>query len=217
MTRDQVIAILLARAGQRQNDLVLEASLKTEIVAVQNEFEANAFLPWFLVQTTDSLTLSAGQDEISIPSSFLRELDEQTRAGALYRQDTTQADPWVPLTKFYNYDDMKARRTGSGPTLAYTLVGSKLVVAPVADASYTYRLRFFGKDTDLSTNIENNWLKYAEKLITARLGEVMARFYLHNPVLGDQFLKEVGLARNELILADAARHEAGGMRQMGED
>jgi len=217
MTRDQVIAVLLARAGQRQNDLVLKASMETEILSVQTDLESNAFLPWFLQTQKDDLALTVAQDTIAFPTGYLRELDEETRKGALYRYDATLTDPWVALTKYYNFDDMKERLPGAGPTLGYVTIGRSYIVAPVTDVSYTYRTRYFAKDTALETNIENNWLKYAEGLIRASLGEVMARYYLHNPALADQFKADILLRRNELILADTAQREAGGMRQMGDD
>lgn len=217
MTRDDVILLLLARAGQRQNDAVLRASLETEIVSVQNEYEANAFLPWFLFAQKDDYALALQGDTIATVAGFLREVDEETRSGSLYRYDATLDDPWVPMTKYYNIDDMKARYPGSGQPKAYVLLGSNYIVAPVADGAYTFRSRYFARDTALTSNITNNWLTNAEKLIMSCLGYRMARYHTHNVPLSEAFAADMAQARNELILVDTARREAGGMRQMGDD
>jgi hypothetical protein len=141
-------------------------------------------------------------------------LDEDTRAGAVYRLDQT---PPLPLTKYYDFNDMKDRVTGSGPPTAYSVIGDTFFIAPVSDGTYNFRIRCFKKDVPLTTNIENLWLANAEKMMLSRLGEIMARFHTHNAVLGDAFMKDYLAARNELILTDTARREAGGMRQMGDD
>lgn len=216
MLRDTLIGMLLSRAGNRTNDAVLRAALETELLAVQTFYEGGTWMPWWLVTKTDVLTLTTGNDTILLPTNFLRELEEDSRLGALFRYDATQTDPWVCLTKD-TYDDIKKLYPGSGPTVAYDILGDSLIVCPVADTAYTYRLRYFGEDAVLSTNIENKWLKNADGLFRAKLGSVMARYYLHNPDMAAMYMGDEKEEYDELVNAETARREAARMRDMGAD
>ena len=124
---------------------------------------------------------------------------------------------YVKLVK----DDLDALRLRYGESVgapkAYALVGEYFHIFPLADAVYPIKLHYYRSQTALTTNIENNWLKYAADLLIAETGAVMAVQYLQNSALSDTFRAQANTARARLRTYDEARKHVGMNYQMGDD
>src|SRR3972149_2630820 len=76
MTGSQILGLLMARLGNR-TDPTLRANALLELVLFQQtKLERGPVLPWFLLLTDQSLTLTANQRHINLPTGFLRECDD---------------------------------------------------------------------------------------------------------------------------------------------
>lgn len=226
MTRDQAVSLILNRVGQRGGlfgplDANLQAQVITEIQVQQEELEdgsALGFMPWFLETdyTNGAFVTSASSALVALPTGFLREWDDEPVT--LFYQDATQSDPWVPLVK----DDFNALKVNLGETPAgkpagYCLVGANIKVFPNPDAVYALRQLCYIGDTSLSTNVENNWLKYAGGLLVGRTGKVVAGYGIRDEEATAFFTDMETKGLDALLRTHTARKEAGRMRMMGDE
>lgn len=220
MTRDEAVAIILNRCGNRSGDTTLTAQAVTEMKFVQEELERGekANLPWFLeTEYTDAaFKTSTSVPTVAVPTGFLRELDEERVT--LFYQDTTQDDEWVPIKKV-DYDEAKTEYGGSEPGApqVYCLLGENYRFFPAPDAEYALKALLYIADTTLATNIENKWLKYAGKLIMGRTGEVVAGQLLRDESARALFADMAMKGGAALERDNVARKEAGRARSQGED
>jgi hypothetical protein len=220
MTRDEAVALILDRCGNRSSDTTLAAKTVTEMKFVQEELERGekANLPWFLETeyTNAAFKTSASVDTVAVPTGFLRELDEERVT--LFYQDTTQDDEWVPIAKV-DYDEGKTEfgGEGAGAPQAYCLLGENYKFFPAPDAEYALKALIYVGDTTLATNVENKWLKYAGKLIIGRTGEVVAGQLLRDEAARTLFADMAMRGGMALERDNVARKEAGRARSQGED
>lgn len=213
MTRDEAVTLLQARL-KRVGDTGLATSIITEMQFVQAQLlEGSPVLPWFLLN--DSITTLAttlGVETVTLPATFLREVEDD----GLRVQDAQGT--WHDIHK----DDLPAIRNAhpepeTGRPVLYYLGNTQLFLRPIPDAIYTLRYRAYLRDTALSTNIENNWLKYAADLVIAETGIIMASRYLRDAEAAQVMLQDVAIARGRLTIADEARKHASRNYNMGDD
>ena len=198
----------------------IQTQVRDEFQTQQEELEHSELgtMPWFLENeyTNATFKTSSSSPLIAVPTGFLRELDEVRCA--LFYQDTTQSDQWVPIPKA-DYDELKTAfgSTVAGKPQGYCLLGVRYRVFPESDAEYNLKALIYMADTPLTTNVENNWLKYAAKVLVGKVGRVTATQLIRD-VGAAAFFDEMytqGLAG--LLRDNVARQEAGRSREMGED
>jgi hypothetical protein len=172
MLRDTAIAAIQRRLGFRAASWK-SADIIAELQLAQTELE-DEFLgspPWFLLIEHASLATVALDELVALPSDFLAEYEQ---GGALYLYDSTAAEPWQPLTKGFE-EALRAEQNGtSGRPKKYALSKAHCRLFPAPDAVYTLSFSYYGRDAVLSTNIENQWLKFFPGLLWNRAGMAMA-------------------------------------------
>ncbi len=218
MDRDAAVARIKSRL-QRSTDTALDTSIINEMQFVQQYIlEEGSFLPWFLLTdyTDAGFITVANTETVAVPTNFLREAEE----GALWIDNSADDPdaPWVEVPK----DDYDALRNsslydGTGKPKRFALVGNNLYLKKTPDAAYLLRMLAFFKDTVLSTNIENNWLKYAADWVIAETGVIMALNYIRDDIMTQAFAAQAGRARNRVHIENEARAHANRNYQMGDD
>jgi len=212
MTRDETIAVLKSRLNRTDSDI--DTILVGEMQIVQNTvLEGGSFLPWFL-RTTGTVTLSSGASSITPPSGFLRVaegrpvryLDPTASTTDAYRKVNNKAEQFV-------LDGFEEEGTGA-PQYWFTQ-GTVLGVRPFADQDYTIQLRYYGRDTLLTTDVTNNWLTYAQDWFMGEVGFLVSSTYMENEKQAALFmgLAERGKDRvwrqHEAIMAQGADYSMG--------
>lgn len=141
----------------------------TALQDAQLELETAGTLPWFLKTEVTSLVTVASTQTVSLPTDFLRESEDGD--GGLYLYDSTAEveDQWKMLEKDdYNY--LRDNLPGDGKPEAYYLHETQFFLFPIPDAVYNLRLIYYKKDTSLSTDVENDWLKWASDVLMWKAG-----------------------------------------------
>lgn len=211
MDRDTAVTLLKSRL-RRAGDSSIAADIILEFQATQARLEQGITLPWFLVSDDTSRTATIGNENFAIPTGFLRLYEE---GGALwYRELSTEK--WKRITKEDYVDIHDTHGVTLGAPKLYTVEGLNYKLAPIPDKAYMMRTKAYVTDSVLSTNIENNWLKYASDLLLAETGIIMASFYLRNPELAEEMKQWAKLARNTLFVVDEARKHADREYKLGD-
>jgi hypothetical protein len=170
MTRDEAVALMQLQLGFRSDQ---SANLILHLKLAQTMLEKSPTKPWFLIVGEDTLVTVADDQKIAVPTDFLQEAEQ----GVLrfIPDDADSPDDEVDLDKD-SYDVLRKnfRTTASGEPQAYALFGGYFYIFPVPDDVYTLKMIRYGQDTVLSTNVENNWLKYAPKLLMGSAGKELA-------------------------------------------
>lgn len=216
MTRSQLVAIMLARLGRR-NDTLLQVNIETELQNVQETVcEQRPSLPWFLLSEMTDANTTAGEDRIELPGDFLMESDEEE--GALWYYDSTNEDnQWILLTKDSEVF-LKATQSGTGAPVAYALAGEYLIVKPTPDDTYPMRFKYFKKDELLTgDNSDNQWMKFGRNCLMYETLAVVAREYMKDEASAAGFEARAAENWERLRRAEIARQEAGRDRQMGDE
>ncbi len=180
MTRDEAVAEIKRQMAFRTT---LDSTIVTQLQIAQTQLESGDPLPWFM-KTTGTLTTTADTPVVSISSltGFLRLQedrplvyipDDDTEFEVDLKQDTLQN-----LRKNYRLSDGSVFDNGgfsTGEPEAYALEGDSLYVYPIPDAStYDILVPYYTADTSLSTNVENNWLKFFPFLLMGIAGKMIA-------------------------------------------
>jgi len=201
MTRDEVVALIALRLGNRTDQ---DTNIVNELKYVQTKMEEMSELPWFMLSAWESIPTIASQDYVDLPSDFLLEWEQ----GTLQLLDPDSGE-YIPLTKDeYQFLHNKYRDEDAAQPKAYALVGATYALFPTPDIVYTMRHRFFEADTVLSTNVENDWLKYAPDVFLNRAGMTMAQNLRDKDALS-AFTAEYGDALKRMWDKDEARKSAG--------
>ena len=204
---------------QIQRILGFRTDLSTECInALQDaqvELESRADLrPWFLLTDPTATFLSTTKDveTVALPSDFLEEYE----GDALFYFDSAAADEdkWTPLAK----DDIPFLRkelSGSDTPLAYALVGTTLHIFPTPDAVYTLRQSYYKADSVLTTNIENDWLKYAPQLMIGTAGGLFLDVGLRDAKAAAKFADLEARGADRLMRENESRKHTNRRYQMG--
>lgn len=222
MLRDDAVALIKARLGNR-TDSALDAQIVTEMIYVQeNILEGAVQLPWFLIAENATIQTRPHEERIPLPMSplFLREVDEAATddAGALFRysQADDEEGPWVPLRKG-DYGNMLVKYPQEGRPLQYDLLGDYFRLKPTPDAQYTLRMLYYGRETSLSTgNIENKWLKWCGDLLIAHTGYNVATKIIGDSARAQVFAADLSVAVERAAKVFEAREHVGRTYHMGE-
>lgn len=207
MLRDDLFNLLALRLGRR-TDLV--SRMETELALLQDiKLEQNPWLPWFLITEIAETTTTANEERIAVPDDFLAEVEED----CLWLYDTTQDVVWYPLKKM-DHDDLRRKYPEPGRPKAYALINQYFVLGPVPDEEFTIKMKYYAQDVSPTTNIQNQWLKYAADVVIAELGQIMAGQHMQNTALAETFKTAAAEAWNRLYTQHVARTEANQSRVM---
>lgn len=214
MVRDDAVTLLLSRLGNR-SAATWQTTIINEMILVQSSrLEGDASLRlWFLITENATSAFTIGDERLGLPTDFLGEVEE-----AVLQVLNPTTSKWVPLTKD-DYDLIVEDFKDSANAIPekYALLGDYFRVRPVPDLAYPVRMIYFGRDTTLATNIENDWLKHAADLVIAETGIVMAEQHIKDTELVASFRTASAEARVRLRVANEARKHTGRTYEMGSD
>jgi hypothetical protein len=223
MQRDTAVTIIKSRLGNLQgtaHDNLIVANMQ---LVQATTLERGSELPWFLaadsaVELTNIATV-AREETANLPSNFLREDDE--RRYPVLRVDSTAQAGYYPLEKL-DYTKAIGRYVGgdgavqSGKPTKYDILGEKMYFRYIPDGVYTIRLFYFKSDVVLSSNVENQWLKYAPDWVLAETCRQTAEDLQYQKLI-EKFTQDGMIAKDRVLRETISRREAGYMRMMGED
>jgi hypothetical protein len=212
LTRDQIVSLVLSRAGKRETNSYLVAAANLELQLLQDTIlEKGPILPWFLLsaETAIPLTVAGGRLAGVLPADFLREWDEY---GGLRLKDSTTTPPtYTELNK--NDFDLAESKFGSnaaGTPQEYDLVGSSIAVFPLCTVDVTAAMIYFKKQAvlDSVSNPTNAWTVNAADLLIAELGVRMTSTYIMGSPAAQQFQTDRTAAWTRIQTEDLARKNA---------
>ena len=213
MNRTAAASLINSRVGRGRVDI--DADILTELLLVQTTLEHEPTLPWFLLTTDITITGPlTGFGDFNLPDDFLRMPEEDE--GALWVVD--------PSTGLYNqldsqYSFVELQKTfsseASGLPTNWSWGGLYGHVRPVPDLDYVFHMIYMAEDQDLSTDVENKWLKYAPEMIISKTVANLAN-YLADNELFDRASKDFQAAYARMIGENTARSEAGRDRVRGD-
>jgi hypothetical protein len=204
-------------ARQRvQNTLGFRTDRADEIVDALRDAQVNLeqepVLPWFLKTEVTSQSTTDGEERVVIPPNFLRENDED----ALWYFNASATDPaneWTPLAKD-ELEILRETHPGSGSPLAYHLDDLYFRIFPTPDAAYLLKIIHYKEAAVLTSNIENDWLKYFPYLMIGEAGRLIAPGF--RDAQGKATFDEWAIqGRERMLRAVEAREHAGQRYIMG--
>jgi len=196
MLRDDAVAIVKRRLGNRIG--TLDAAIIDEMKLAQTIFEHDAFLPWFLLTELTTISTVASQERIAVPTNFLRE----TERGGFLIMDAENT--WQQVLKD-DYSALRAVNQSEGLPTHYALTGVNFRLFPTPDQAYVLNLIYFAQDAVLSTNVENQWLKWAPDLFIAQTAFQMAQNHFLDPNVLGVLAGQVREGKASLRRLDGAR------------
>lgn len=191
MLRDTAVSLLAKRLGNRTDldDIIIEEMQNTQAFKLEQN---GVFYPWFLFTENVTTTLVIGESRIALPADFLAEIEEEGMF-------VTNTDGGVSIVTKGGSQDLKVYYgSATGLPKKYALSGDHFILFPTPDAAYVLTMRYAAAEPVLSTNIENNWLKYAADLMIAEVGATLAKTLLQNPTLAASFQTDVSRAWDRL-------------------
>ena len=217
MDRDTAITLIKARM-KRAGDTNLDELIVAEMQLVQStDLEGGPNLPWFLLSENLSAATTADEERVHVPinveftgNDFIREFEE----GALWLYNNDEGK--YELLPKDDYDIILAKYPGGGKPKKYSLNGDYFRFRPLPDVAYTLRMKCYLRDRTLSTNIENDWLKWAPDLMIAKVGAKIARYHLRDEKVADMLDNEATTAASRLLVQDTARKQANLELTMGD-
>lgn len=208
MTRDEAVSIIQQQLGFRSD---LSSEIVTNLKLAQTMLEAGPTKPWFLVTEQMSISTTADEQRLVVPSDMLTEIDS---ARLVYIPDDEE-EASVDLKK-EDYDQLSYdyREEEAGPPEAYALLGGYFRLFPTPDDDYTIKIIVYGQDDVLDTNIENGWLKWVPYILIGKAGAQIASA-LRDSVALATFREWEREGRLTLAGMDIARDMGNRVLQMG--
>lgn len=210
------LTLLMGRLGNR-SQATLRATCLLEMKLFQEVMEKRPELPWFMLNTVQTMVTVANQRYLAVPSDFVREKDEQPlwlidSSGGKHKLVKKDYDELVS-----HYDDEDDDDEASGVPEMYALDGEYFHFFPTPDAVYSIEWKYFAKQTVPadSSGSETGWFKWASDLMIAGAGFQVAGKHIKDPELAQIFAADLAVATKALDDAIVAREEANRERSMG--
>jgi hypothetical protein len=211
MTRDEAVAMIKLQLRVRTDS---DTNIITALKMAQQQLELLPTKPWFLISLDSYITTVVDERRVNIPDDFLSEIDE---AGLNYIEGAGLVTDKQHFLKKAAYDTLvDTYGVEEGEPKAYALVGDLLYLFPLPDDEYIIRMIYYKKDTVLSNNVENGWLKWAPYLLMGEAGLVMSGGPLRDKGATDVFTawKQQGLGSiynmNEARMHANVEYQIGG-------
>jgi hypothetical protein len=228
MLRDDLVNLICGRLVRPD----LASACVTEMQLQQaTELEKGAQLPWFLRKDDKTSTVTiANQETYNLPSDFLR----FNESGMFWYNGANLsipgAQPWTPITRDLDYGHMVTTFTKvnalsqlnppptvtTAPPMAYYSEGLTFALSPIPGFAVQLRLRYYGSQPLLTSNIENAWTKYAPDLFAGQVGFILATQYVENPAKAEMFMKMKMTALDRILRDTIAMDMADLLATMGD-
>ena len=186
---------------------IVDGLILSELQVLQDNLEADIWLPWFLQDST-ILTTSIGDHAVSFPTGFIREISD---GGIWLLRDGKR----VKQILKNDFDYLTTRyETTEGEPEAYAIMGGTFQIFPMPDAVYSLELFFFGKDTVIDGTVvtSNEWTTRASDLIIGEIGAIIAGQYTADDKAAQYFGGQATRGRARLVNAQIAWEEANRIR-----
>jgi hypothetical protein len=179
MTRDEAVIEIQNLLGFTT---ILQEPIQRELRWAQDRLENGPIRPWFLKEDRAFTFTVAGESRILLPEGALEFLDEDEDSALWYAPDSGAPDQEIIKEDLDFLIKNQANFAGvdedevveQGVPQFYALSGNYFRLFPTPDAIYKIRMIYFKKDTPLTANIENKWLKYAPWLLIGEAGSVLS-------------------------------------------
>lgn len=201
-TNADYIDLLIGRLGRRSTtQTTLRALVVDEINSSLRELERGRFLPWFL-ETVAILTTVADDRTITLPTGFLREIENQSVE--IIASSTVTND----LIKL-RVEDLNTlyKDDAAGLPARYAIGEPSIYWGPKPDAAYAVSFPYIAESTavpDDAVVATNPWLINAHNFVLSHAGIQVAGFHLQNQKLAELFGAATARGRLELV----GHHEA---------
>lgn len=206
MTRDQAVAVIKRGLGfittTEQDDNIVSA-----LQSAQRLLEKGRSLPLFLLQEDETAALSSGSNAVSFPTGFLREKQEER-----FHFTDSDTNAVIYLEKV-TLEEGNARfaTDDAGKPRAYAVRKDTFVFYPDQDAAYTLYWSYFKRGTELTSNVENEWLDDSTgepEILIGRAGMLLAED-MKNPTAYQKFQSMyqtawMGAFADDILRADEA-------------
>lgn len=206
-----------AAISRIQRGLGFRTDLTDEIIAALKEaqrlLERGRTLPYFLLQESQSFSVASGSAEISLPTGFLREKEDER-----FHFTSSESDELVFLEKL-GFNVLKGRFADEddGEPAAYCIRKSTVIIAPDRDTDYTLTWSYYKTGTALDSDIENEWLEEeygAPEVLIGKAGMIMAEDLIDAEAFA-KFSKMYAEAWTGMIADDIERQDVGRPLLMG--
>lgn len=162
MDRDTAVTRIQDGLGFRTD---LTEKIHARLQEAQRELERGKSLPWFLIEEDDTINLSEGANEVSLPDRFIRETEYPT----MRYTDSDGNNVRVPKKDFNDALDAYGDSDDSAPKV-YALLKDSFYFFPTADDDYTLTLSYYKGAQVITSNIENAWLEHAPEWLIGEAG-----------------------------------------------
>lgn len=173
MLRDTAVARVKQMLGFKQN---LDAEIVQAMIEIQEDLERSSELPDFLRKPYTALATAASIQTVTVPPDFIREWEQDpmviTNSSGVDFPITKDEPKFLRLR--YPIFDQETGLPNPGVPAGYYLLDRTFYFYPTPDVVYTINGAYYAKDTDLSANVENKWMKELPFLLVARSGLFLA-------------------------------------------
>lgn len=174
-TNAENLTLAMLRLGSRSSTQ-LRAQLLLELNKTIRELERGPTRPWFMESRLEG-SLTANQDYIALPATFLDELEE-----GVFRLYNTECEKWKPLyKKDYDQVQYKSENCDAAFPEYYALHGERMYFAATPDAAYNYRWEAYVRTdavVDNASETTNKWLIEYYDLVTLMALDKVARLHI---------------------------------------
>ena len=151
----------------------LDDEIASALQEAQRLLERGRTLPYFLLQESQNFAVTSGSAEISLPTGFLREKEDE-------RFYYSNSDDELIFLEKLAFDIIKGRfpdTVEDGAPLAYCIRKSTVLIKPDRDTSYTLIWSYYKAADALTSNIENAWLEEeygAPEVLIGKAGMILS-------------------------------------------
>lgn len=207
MLRDLAVAQMKLILGFRTTQ---DANCVTQLQLIQEQLETDATLPWFLRKNGLGITTSPGDPYINKPVDYIREWDEDPFYLVFENEEGVYNVNLVKDSESF----LRARYSSNEAPAGYVEFADKWKLVPTPTEAYTINYSYYGRGLPLTTNIENEWLKYNADVLIGRAGLILATG-LRDKTAMEIFGALAKAGTEKLVSQSTAQEEAGARRVMG--
>lgn len=167
MLRDEAVAIIHRKLSFRSGQ---EANAVAALKQAQDELESGTTLPDFLRQEA-ALELTSGVRLLTLPEGFIRETED---GAPRYIVEGSLATTWLPRVAWH-FGQERWGYYEPGAPKGYAIRGEEMYLWPEPGQDYSLLWEYYKKDTPLTENTENGWLRHYPYLMIAAAGYLLAQ------------------------------------------
>ena len=214
MTGAAALTMLMARLNR--TNTTLRANALLEMIEYQKMvLEKGEVMPDFLIVRHASITLSADNRQFTLPTDFLRELDEDETLWIVDADSLEQSMEKVDYEDPYVQGEFDSDDTSTLPR-KYSLQGLYGYTWPIPSVARTMKMDYYGTGGTIADDaVETVWLKHASDLVIAGTGMIVNALYVKDSEAALAFAALEARAKKRLWDEQTARQEAGRSRRMG--